>query len=175
MEYLADRQTYLKPSRVRRAPNFKETPGFEDWFAPDEVHRLTSGLAFINDREDENELVYVVPDANEYVGRLRKLYEFGNYAAVKAFLEENPFLIHLLFVAYDKIRDYFASSRLVLKVIADPEAQEERELFVFIQTKLPPKVARPLLAEFDREWWLNAMLAAKGEMNISLQYVRDER
>lgn len=168
MEYVADRQEYVKLTRALRTPKFRETTGREEWPA---MHRVPFDPAFANRWEDGDESTDIVLYADEQVGKLRKLYEFRNGAAVVEFLEENPFLTPLLFSAYDKVRRYFAGSRLVLKVIADPEAQEERELFVFIQTKLPPKAARPLFAEFEREWWLDAMLDARGEMNISLEYV----
>lgn len=109
---------------------------------------------------------------NEHSSRLRRRYEFKGDTAVEDFLKENPFLVRLLFDAYDRIREYFGpGTRLALEVISDPEAEEERELFLFIQTRLPPKAARTLLAVLDREWWLDAMLDAKGEMTISLEYV----
>ncbi len=123
--------------------------------------------------EDEDEFVDIVSYTGESIGRLRRLYEFRNDVAVEVFLEERPSLTQLLFDAYTRIRGYFGpSSRLVLTVVADPEEQEEQELFLFIQTGLHPRAARTLLAELDREWWLDAMLDAKGEMNISLEYVR---
>jgi hypothetical protein len=169
-EYVADRQRHLRP-RTPTVPNFREMPSREGWPAP-VIHHGTSGLVFADHWEDEDEYADVVLYVDEIVGRLRKLYEFRDSAAVEAFLEEKPFLIRLLFNAYGKIREYFPpGSRLVLKVVADPEAQEERELFVFIQTKLPPRAARPLLAELDREWWLDAMLDARGQMTIGLEYV----
>lgn len=154
-------ESYLIPTE----PN-KEVVGDEDWY-------VFSGFNLTGSGGDEDEPAGVVSYSDGLIGRLRKRYLFRD-AAVRGFLEEHRFLIQLLFTAHKKIRGYFPGSQLVLAVIADPEAQEQRELFVFIQTKLPPKAARPLLAAFRREWWLSAMLDAKGEMNIGLEYIRDE-
>jgi hypothetical protein len=73
--------------------------------------------------------------------------------------------------ADEEVRRIFgATPRLILKVVADPEAQEDRELFLLIRTDLQPKEARALLKRLRREWWLDAMLDAKGEMGIGLEY-----
>lgn len=150
------------PSRPKR-----EWFGRREWNIPSPVPAAVVHI------EDDPVGVPFVSDG--LIRSLRRRYEFRNDEAIREFLKEKPFLLHLLFDAYKEIREYFAAPHLVLEVIADPEAQEERELFVFIQTKLSPRAARPLLAEFDREWWIDAMLEARGEMNISLRYVRDER
>lgn len=114
----------------------------------------------------------VIPYPERLITILRRRYAFRDLSAVKGFLEEHPFLIQVLFTAYKEIRDVFGPGpRLALRVVADPEALEERELFLFIQTTLHPRAARPLLDELSRKWWLDAMLDAKGEMNISLEYV----
>jgi hypothetical protein len=107
-----------------------------------------------------------------FMSQLKERYEVTDDVAVRDFLKEHPFLIQLLFEAHKKIQELFGPElRLTLKVVADPEALGERELFVFIQTRLHPKQARALLAQLGREWWLDAMLDAKGEMTISLEYV----
>ncbi len=138
------------------------------------VDALSSrGLTDYSGNEDEPGDVIPLPRHPEGLIRsLRRRYEFRDNEAVREFLTENPFLIQLLFRAYKEIRGILGSSpRLALRVVADPEALEERELFLYIQTKLHPRAARPLLDELSRKWWLDAMLDAQGEMNISLEYV----
>src|SRR5215217_8120829 len=128
-----------------------------------------SYLGITNDGESEEEPGDAIPYSEGLISSLRKRYMFRDEPAVTDFLVERPLLIQLLFKAHKVIRSIFGTAPgLTLKVIADPEALEEQELFLFIQTKLHPRAARPLLDEISREWWLSAMLDARGEMNISL-------
>lgn len=173
VEYVATRQRRSRPSRVPRTPDFIKAFGREEGAAVQYVH---AGLPFAGHGQDEDEFADIFLYSGEPIARLRRLYEFRNEVAVEGFLEDRPLLIQLLFNAHKKIREYFdPGSQLSLTVVADPEAQEERELFLFIQTGLHPRAARTLLAELDREWWLDAMLDAKGEMTISLEFRRDDR
>lgn len=151
-------------------------PAYEERILPyrfnQDVVDAMSALDFLSYGMEENEPADVIPYAEGLVSRLRKRYVFRDEATVRDFLEQRPFLIQTLFQAYKEIRGIFGPvPGLALRVVADPEAQEERELFLYIQTKLHPKAARPLLAELGRKWWLDAMLDARGEMNISLEYI----
>lgn len=172
--YVAERQRRRsRLSRAPRTPDFTEVLGREEGGAIQYVH---AGPPFAGHGQDEDESTDIFLYPGEPIARLRRLYEFRNEVAVEGFLEERPFLIQVLFNAYKKIRQYFdPGSQLSLTVVADPEAQEERELFLFIQTGLHPRAAQTLLAELDREWWLDAILDAKGEMTIGLEYRRDDR
>jgi hypothetical protein len=58
---------------------------------------------------------------------------------------------------------------MALEVVADPEALGDKQLFVLIRTEHARKVARGLLAELDQAWWLNALPAAEGKMEIALE------
>jgi hypothetical protein len=106
------------------------------------------------------------------VSRLRKLYEFRGGLIVERFLRDNPYLNVLLLEAHEEIREHFdLGTRTALEVVADPEAQEDRQLFVVIRTKFPPKVARALLAELDRDWWLGALPRTQGKMELTIERV----
>jgi hypothetical protein len=106
---------------------------------------------------------------DEFISALNQLYEFKD-DSVRSFLAENPSLGGLLFETHKEISDYFGPKvKMALEVVADPEALEDRQLFVLIQTDLPRKEARALLGDFDRQWWLNALPASEGKMEIALE------
>jgi hypothetical protein len=133
---------------------------------------LFSYLRVVSDDENEDEPTNVVLNPDGLINNLRRRYAFRNETEVRDFLEAHQFLIHVLLKADREIRKIFgAASRLVLRVVPDPEGEGEGELFLFIQTERHPQVARALLDELLRTWWLDAMLDAKGEMSISLEYV----
>jgi hypothetical protein len=105
-----------------------------------------------------------------FISELNTLYEFKDGPVVESFLEENPSLGDLLFDAHEIIREHFGpETRMVLEVVADPEALGDKQLFVLIRTDLPRKDARARLAELDQAWWLYALPAAEGKMEIALE------
>jgi hypothetical protein len=107
--------------------------------------------------------------ADGFISALNELYEFRG-DLVDGFLRENPSLSSLLFGAHGAVRKYFDSGvKTALEVVADPEALGDRQLLVLIRTKLPRKEARARLAELDRGWWLDALPAADGKMEITLE------
>jgi hypothetical protein len=104
-----------------------------------------------------------------FISELRRLYKFRD-DLVESFLEENPSLGSLLFEAYKIIPDHFGSEvETALEVVADPEAPEDRELFVVIRTELPPMKARALLSELDQGWWRDVSPVAEGKMEFALE------
>lgn len=103
-----------------------------------------------------------------FASALNPLYEFRG-DSVRGFLAENPFLGSLLFEAHEVIRKHFGPKvETALEVVVDPEALGDRQLFVVVQTELPREEARVRLAELDRGWWLDALPASKGKMEIAL-------
>lgn len=133
---------------------------------------LLSYLGVGNDDENEDDPINAVLNSDGLMSNLRKRYAFRDEVEVRDFLEAHQFLIQVLLRADREIRKIFgAASRLVLRVVPDPEGEGEGELFLFIQTEWHPQVARALLHELRRTWWLDAMLDAKGEMSIALEYV----
>ncbi|MCI0692184.1 hypothetical protein L0337_09300 [candidate division KSB1 bacterium] len=72
---------------------------------------------------------------------------------------------------YDKIGNYFGPQpEVVLEVVADPEADDDRELFTFIRTSLPPQEALEKLDQLDENWWLDAGDQADGKLCIHLEF-----
>jgi hypothetical protein len=103
-----------------------------------------------------------------FISALNELYEFKG-ELVDGFLRENPSLSSLLFGAYGTVRKYFGpDAQMALEIVADPEALGDQQLFVLIRTELPRKEARARLAKLDRDWWLRALPAAEGKMEIAL-------
>lgn len=104
-----------------------------------------------------------------FISQLKKLYEFRD-GLVESFLEENPSLGNLLLEAYRKIPEHFGPEvEMALEVVADPETLADKQLFVLIRPELLRKDARARLAELDRGWWLDALPAADGKMEIALE------
>jgi hypothetical protein len=127
----------------------------------------------------ENWFRFVPPDQTAFANRatladgfisvLNQLYEFKD-DSVKGFLEENLSLGSLLLEAHAVIRKHFGPEvKMVLEVVTDPEAVGDQQLFVLIRTELSRKEARAHLAELDRGWWLNALPATEGKMEIALE------
>ncbi len=149
------------PSRPRQ-----EKLDHEEWY-------ILSDSEFVAAVDIEDDPVSIAFNPEGLIRRLRRRYEFRGGTAVKDFLKDNPFLFQLLFEAYDKIREKYFGPRasMALEVVADPEAPRDQQLFVVIQTRFRPKIAHALLSELDRGWWLDALPAAQGKMELSLEYI----
>jgi hypothetical protein len=131
--------------------------------------RSDSYLSYGNNEDKPADIVFYTDGR---ISKLLRRYEFRDGTAVEDFLGEHDFLIRPLFDAYDRTRDYFGPrARLVLKVAKDPEARQDQDLFIFIQTGLSPRAARTLFAELDRDWWQGAFSDTQGKLTISLEYV----
>ena len=103
---------------------------------------------------------------------LEKLYTYRRPNEVKGYIKAYPFLVPLLVEAHDKIREYFEpQSEVVLEVVTDPEADDERELFAFIQTNCTPEEALDRLNRLDQEWWLDASLRSEEKLCIHTEFV----
>jgi len=103
---------------------------------------------------------------------LRQLYIFRRPEEVYGFLKTHPLLIPLLLEAHNKIVQYFGPSpEVVLEVVTDPEAMDDRELFAFIRTGLPPDEALNKLDRLDKEWWLDEADRAEGELCIDVEFL----
>jgi hypothetical protein len=123
----------------------------------------------INETHDEETFEDEAALARGFISELNRVYEFRD-GLVEKFLEENPSLDALLFEAYKMIRRHFGSQvHVALEVMADPESVGDQQLFVLIRTEFPPRTAGAHLAVLDQEWWLEALPAAEGKMEIALE------
>lgn len=105
-----------------------------------------------------------------WISDLNSLYDFKDPLVVESFLEENPSLADLLSEAYKVILGRFGPGvKMALEVVADPEARGDKQLFVLIRTDLPRREARQQLSDLDQAWWLSALPAAEGKMEIALE------
>ena len=120
------------------------------------------------------ELIEKVFVGLEYLHReltlLNRIYTFRKPSEVSDFLSDNVYLVPLLVEAYGKIREYFPSAKLILEVVADPEADKEKELVIFIRTNLPPDEALDRLELLDRNWWLDASLDSDEKLCIHVEF-----
>ena len=109
--------------------------------------------------------VTISPDA------LIPLYTFRRPDEVKEFLQTYPFLIPLLVEACGKIETYFPPDpSVVLEVVTDPEALDDRQLVAFIQTDRHPEDALARLDRLDTEWWLDASRKSENKLCIHIEY-----
>lgn len=89
---------------------------------------------------------------------------------VKAFLEENRFLIPVIEEASAKLVEYFgAETPQVLEVRSQAE-DEASDLFLYVRTDLPLSEALATLDRFDEEWWFDEMDRSRNRMVIKLGY-----
>ncbi len=120
------------------------------------------------------QLVTVAPQAVEErnIRSLEQLYTFRKPQQVSSFLQAHSFLVPLLFEAYIQIEQHFRSNpQVFLQVVTDPEAADDRELFIFIGTNLPPDEALDRLDRLDEEWWFDAMDSSKGGLCIDVEFL----
>jgi len=101
---------------------------------------------------------------------LERLYAFRRWEEVVDFLSDYPFLVGFLEEAYGEIQTYFPTCRqLSLEVLTDPEAIDDRQLVLFIETDLPPEKALASLHELDDKWWLEASRTSRGKLCIHVE------
>jgi hypothetical protein len=111
-----------------------------------------------------------IPTIEPDLQSLSQLYSFRRPAEVSQFLEAYPFLDLLLLEAHDKITEYFGlEPDVILEVVTDLEAIDDRELFAFIRTTLPPDEVLSTLDRFDKEWWLDEADRAEGKLCIHVE------
>ncbi len=102
---------------------------------------------------------------------LEKLYSYRRPDEVKKYIKAYPFLVPLLVEAYDKIGEYFGSNpAVILEVVTDPEADDYRELFAFIQTNFAPEEVLDRINRLDQEWGLDASHRSDGKLCIHTEF-----
>lgn len=114
----------------------------------------------------------IVEAPRQEIERLQEIYSFRRKEEVAEVLESHSYLVPLLFEAYPQMEKHFDHHPVVfLEVITDPEADDDRELYAFIGTRLPPEGALDKLEKFDKDWWLRALDKAKGNLCIHVEYL----
>ena len=109
---------------------------------------------------------------NFSIQALERQYVFKDRDEVIGFLEGHPFLVALLVEAYSKIERYFPEyPQVFLEVLTDPEVPDDIQLVASIKTALSPDKALERLDSFDREWWLQSMDRAKGELCVHVEFL----
>jgi hypothetical protein len=99
---------------------------------------------------------------------LERLYVIADRNAVRGFLMQRPFLVPLLFEAYNEIARFFSGSSLRLAIVTDPEDELDRHLTLYIVTSLEPDDAVTRLRALDTAWWLDALGRARSALSISI-------
>jgi len=103
---------------------------------------------------------------------LAGIFQFRDYTAVSTFIQQNAFLTGLLFEIHRVIGEYFGPhTQIVLEVFTDPEAGNDQQLFVLIQTELEPEQAIEQLEKFYDGWWLSVLDQAQYKMSVDVEYV----
>ncbi len=98
---------------------------------------------------------------------IERFFVVDDRSAVRSFVIQRPFLVPLLFEAYQEISLYFGNASLQLKLITDPE-DDSRRLTVTIMTSLSPDDAVERLQQLDEQWWLDALGRTRGALSISI-------
>jgi len=99
---------------------------------------------------------------------IESFYSLKGKTSVTRILDECSFLIPLLLEAHGKIDAYFPNPEISLEVIVDQEAKGDYQLLASVSTNLGAEDAYRRLKEFDRTWWLDAMVQSQGLLCISV-------
>lgn len=114
----------------------------------------------------------MLPELSEAISNLHSYYMFNDGEAVDSFLCDNPFLTSILLNARHNIAERFEDNpSLALEIVSDPEEPGADQLFLFIQTSLPPEQARERLRRLDREWWLAVVPTVRNKLTIDTELV----
>ena len=74
---------------------------------------------------------------------------------VEKFLAEHTGLLPYFYELPDVVVSRFGKTKMSLVVFSDPDSNDEKELFLEIETTLSPKEANPKLNELNSAWLLN--------------------
>ncbi len=101
----------------------------------------------------------------------RSPYDIEDRSAVEAFIDRHPFLTSLLERAPAAIQARFGPhAGLRLEVLADPDAEGAEHLYLFIRTGDDFEDVLRRRGRLDDEWWLDAMLDARGHMTLDVEF-----
>lgn len=86
------------------------------------------------------------------------------------FLKFRPYLNKLLYQVTEKADKYFNNPKLYLRLIYEPDFDEE-ELLLSIVTEKTPEEALETLKKFDDEWWIDFSHLYGNKLNIDVMPV----
>ena len=110
-------------------------------------------------------------DEADALALIDDLFRFENYSAVADFLRIHPYLFGLLLEAYVEIEDVFpVVDQLILRVVSDPESEDDERLFLFIQAPIDPETAYGALQQLDKIWWIDAAARSHCQLTIDIEY-----
>jgi hypothetical protein len=106
----------------------------------------------------------------EQLNQIFVLYTIIHEEDVRRFLENNEFLIPLVFSTFLNIKKYFSCSKVTLDVETDYEYPSHRELAAHVVTSLSLEEALQQLEEFDDHWWLLVAKKVKSKLYVDLRF-----
>lgn len=101
---------------------------------------------------------------------LERFYRLKNPTEVVRFVSGNTFLLGWLRPTYYMIREYLPHSEVYLKVVTDPEVDEDTKLVAFAVTDLDPDEAIEQLGQFDKRWMSNLPRQIEGEFVVTVEF-----
>lgn len=102
---------------------------------------------------------------------LRVNFNFRDENQVIQFLRSHRHLNQILNDSVEIIQVYFPESQLSLRVIADPEDEDSKQLVLYIGCNLEPEKALVQLDKLDEDWWLDALDEAQNALCINLELI----
>lgn len=109
-------------------------------------------------------------DLNFKILLLDIIYSFRNRSEILQFVENNVFLIPLLYEINSRIKEYFPLAKNILEVINDPDTEDNIYLVIFIHTDLTAREAFNRLKLFDESWWLKVSIRANKKLFINVEF-----
>lgn len=107
--------------------------------------------------------------ASNFLVSLSNLYNLDEPIEILDFIGNQKPLMNLLTEAPSKIKKFFPSCKLNLKVLGDAETPSWQELAIIIITDLNPDEAFDSLKQLDYSWWLEAS-ASVNLVNIHVEF-----
>jgi len=92
------------------------------------------------------------------------------------FLNENAFLLPIIFEAEDKINFFFKDELvdIILKKFLNPETNEEK-IILTIALDTTPEKAFERFIEFRNAWWLDAARKTNWKLEIDIDFVSSKK
>ena len=106
------------------------------------------------------------------IEKLDSLFRIDERQNVYDYLQQNTFLIDLLFETHQQVKQFFGEEAYVkLELLTDPESTNGTKLFAVILTSLSSDEAIRLQEKLNDEWWLDNLERAKCLFNIDVEYI----